>query len=284
MNSIQLSEFKEAAEGITKFPPLVKIARCIAKFPPFNEMENPEISISIKIVELSQTIWDYVGKSLIAFFDDELDPLSSPEVITEISQKLNNIFLDLTQEEIDGKIEALRFRSSNYRILASLIFEAEKFIREVAKELNYPIPDRRSGILERIAFEECLMDIIRWLYDWEALSRNDSNRQLQDWQDYQKGKIDEVTICNRAKHWDEKEEKLFNTLPEYSQVCPLTYLCLMTFEKYKESLPSHASFIALQKPPSGNDVRTKYVKFGIFGGEYKEHFRARKGKGKPKDS
>jgi hypothetical protein len=283
-SSIQLSDFREAADYIAGFPPLTQTAAHIAKFPPFNEKINPEIFLSKEIVELTQTSWYWVAKSLEAFFDDKTDPLSTSEATEEITQKLNKIFVNLAPELIQTKIEALRFKSSQYRIWANLIFEGETFIRAKAKELEFPIPERRSDILKLIAFEECLLSIMEWLYDWEALSKAQINERLRDWQHYQQEKIDKAIILQRSKRWDKEEGKLLNTLPAYEHICPVTFFCLWVFEGHKKNLPSHAAFIALQKPPSGDDFRGQYVKFGIFAGEYKEHSRGTKGKGKPKKS
>lgn len=289
-SSIQLPEFQKAADCIAKFPPLIAITERVFRFPPFSEMANPEIVLSGRIVGLIKTNWYWVGKSLSAFFNDKPNPLHNTEVVEQITQELNEIFPELAPEQVKEKIEALKFMSNKYRIYANLLFEGETFIRHEAEKFKISIPDQRSGILISIAFEKCLFDIMCWLYDWESPSRTQIKEPIKDWLRYQEGKINgSVTeqqeyILQQSQRWDKEEAKLLDTLPEYEDICPTTFFCLCIFEKYKKNLPSHASLNTLLKSLSNNGFTQGYTKFGIFGGEYKEHSRARKGKGKSKTS
>jgi hypothetical protein len=274
------TEFKEAISCISHFPPLRAVVHHIAKFPPFNK-ENSEISLRVNIIQLERILWYWVGKSLNAFFNDESDPLSEPETIEEIIRQLARIHNDLPLEDLNKKIKALKIDSAKYRIYTNLIFEGEKFIKSDLEKIGISINFKRSELLKIIAFEECAWRIMQWLYDWEALSKRQSFDRLRKWKQYKTGQISEETILHQAKVWDEEDQKLFNTLPPFEEVCFWTCFCLCSFEKYSKDLPSYASLQAFEEPPSGDDFRMEYQKFGIFGGEYQKHSRGTKSRHKP---
>jgi hypothetical protein len=269
------TEFQEAIACISNFPLLRSVAHYIAKFPPFNE-ENSEIHLSVNVIELERVFWYWISKSLNAFFNDESDPLPNPETIEEIIQQLSRIYRDIPLQDINKKIEALKINSTKYRIYTNLIFEGERFIKADLEGIGISTNFKRSELLRQIAFEECIWRIMQWLYDWEAPSKRQSFDKLRKWKQYKTGQITEEAILKEAKKWDEEDKRLFNTLPPFEEVCVWTSLCLSSFEKHSKKLPSYASLQAFEEPPSGNDFRTQYRKFGIFGGEYQEHSRGRK--------
>lgn len=275
-SSIQLSEFKEAANCIAGFPPLTQVVARIAEFPPFNEKENSEISFRKNHIELERIFWYWISKSLNAFFSDESDPFSNPEVIEEINQQLASIYCDLPPEDINKKIEVIKLSSTKYRIFTNLIFEGEKFIKADLEKIGVSTNFKRSELLKQIAFEECIWRIMSWLYDWEAPSNRQASDRLRKWKKYKAGQIDKKTVLDYDKQWDKEDKKLLNTLPPFERVCSWTSFCLKVFEKYSKELHSYASLQAFEEPPSGNDFRTKYKKFAIFEGEYREHSKGTK--------
>lgn len=252
----QAQELKVAATYISQLPPLDQWIQIKSEL-------NPDFSIRTEV------FWQWLGKSLEAFFDDDSNPISDPE----IKEKLLLVG--------DRMPQLIELKTTQYILYSALIFQAEKYLEKEAERLGLNYYHKRSQLLKIPALEECRWSILLSFGDFESPSYSQICDRLRDWQMYNSGKIDENILLNRVKRWDKEDAKLLNTLPPDYVIKPWTYFCNCVFEKYRAELPAIEAFDALLKPPKKGDFRSSFRKFGVFEGEYQEHARGRKGRQNP---
>lgn len=239
-------------------------ATYISQLPPLDEWIHIKPELNLNFSMRTEVFWQWLGKSLEAFFDNDSNPISDPKVEEQLLQCASRM------------PQLIQFKTTQYILYAVLIFQAEKYLEKEAEkaELNYCY--KRSELLKILALEECKWSILISIGDFESPSYAQICNRLRDWHMYQSEKIDENTLLNRVKQWDKEDAKLLNTLPPDYVIRPWTNFCNCVFEKYRAELPAIEAFDALLKPPKETDFRADFRKFGVFAGEYREHSRNKK--------
>jgi hypothetical protein len=229
---------------------LKSVAAYISTLPPREEWVDicqlipPQIAVTI------HKTWEWLGVSLDAFFSDEPNPLP------------NSGLDEALQQVIERK-------SSKYRILSSLFFEAEHLIRAEARQFKItPSFDqrfpRRSDLIKVWALEECRHGVLIWLQEfWESHSQKQISERLANIDRYHRGELSKEEFTTLQAKWEEEDRKLQRNIPDISSIRPWSYFFAGVFEVYADKLPSFNAFAAIE-----TTVDDDFKKFFVVNREY----------------
>jgi hypothetical protein len=247
--SQEMQEMMDFALYLSTLPP-------VEKWVETRQLLPPQVAVN------TQLMWRWTGRSLEAFFSDVSNPLPG-----------------------SGLDEALRqlieWKSSHYRILASLFFEAEHLIREEAKKLSIdPSFDlrfpRRSDLIKMWALEECKHGILisRQKF-WESHSSKEISDRLKAIKEHHNGEIKKEGMQSLLSEWSHKDTKLQQSL-DIQSIRPWSCFFAEIFEKYATELPSFHAFA------THSSLNDDFKKFFIVEGQYQEYPGRKGGKQKRK--
>lgn len=233
-------------------------AAYISGLPPLDEWTEIRPLLESQTAANTELFWNWVGKSLDAFFSDQSDPI--PE------SNLDPLLQQVIQEQ-----------TSEYIILSTLLFQAEKFIKSEAEKIGLPYPfEKRSDLLKIWALEDYRWSCALWQQEcFESPSAAQMNERLVDYRKFFRG---EISLGEREKRWVKEDAKRHGAPPSVQKIQPWTYFCMCVFEKYKTKLPALRPFLESFGPPNGGGSLKDFKKFGIMNRKYREY----PGRGKKK--
>lgn len=234
--SQEMQEMMDFAFYLSTLPPLEKWVE-------IRQLLPPQVAVN------TQLTWRWTGISLEAFFSDEPNPLPGSGLDEALQQHIE-------------------WKSSHYRILASLFFEAEHFIREEAKKLNinpsfnlrFP---RRSDLIKMWALEECRHGILLWLQKfWESHSSKEISDRFKAIKKYHNREITKEQMQSLLSKWSHKDTKLQQSL-DIESTRPWSCFFAEIFEKHATELPSFHAFA------THSSLTDDFKKFFIVEGQYR---------------
>jgi hypothetical protein len=230
---------------------MMNFAFYLSTLPPVEQWVETRQLLPPEVAVNTQLMWRWTGRSLEAFFSDMSNPLPGSG-LDEALQQL------------------IEWKSSHYRILASLFFEAEHLIREEAKKLSIdPSFDlrfpRRSDLIKMWALEECRHGILisRQKF-WESHSKKEISDRLKAIKEHHNGKIKKEEMQSLLSEWRDKDTNLQQSL-DIETIRPWSYFFAEIFEKYATELPSFHAFATHSSSTKG------FRKFFLVEGQYQEY-------------
>lgn len=210
-NSVPLkNDLKSAIAYIQELTPLNKWL----EIEPYPEDDN--------LIKKVETYWDFLGKSLDAFFGDAPNPILN----SDLPKELHSLVQKATSDQL---------------ILSIIIFESEHFIKKEAQEqgIEYPFA-LRSELLKQLAFEECFWRVIFALQNcYESISTAQFKERSRVERKFFKNEITNSDYEAALEKWDKENSKLLQPdLPDESQMKFWTVFCENVFRKYKSDIPS----------------------------------------------
>ncbi len=227
---------------------LREVAADIAGFPPLEEWIEIRQIIAPQNAVNTQLYWNWLGRSLDAFFSDRPDPLAE----SNLSETLQAV---------------IQSNSNRYIILSLLIFQGEKFLRQEAQALGFDYPfTKRSDLLKELALEDCRFAINLSLQKhWESHSERQRSERLRDTQkSLQSGTPIKTT---QLKRWAKEDAKLHRDGTLSVKTMPWMCFCVEVFSKYSKKLPAYSAFIDTLGIPEYGHVK----KFAILNREFKPY-------------
>lgn len=224
---------------------LRSVAADIRRFPPFEEWVEIR-RIDPQNATNTQLYWEWLGRSLDAYFCGRSDPLED--------SGLNDTLQAVIQDN-----------SNSYIILSVLIFQGEKFLKKEAKTLGkiYPF-NNRSDLLKELALEECRYKTLLSLQEhWESHSERQRNERLREYQKHLRGESSAINNT-QLKRWDKEDSKLHRDDTLSSKAMPWMHFCMEVFTKYREKLPAYKLFIETLGIPKYGGIKKFAIIDGIF--------------------
>lgn len=213
-------------------------------------------------------IWQLTGLSIDAFFRDAINP------ITVIDDFLSSDLSEAQQQRLLSLKEITQDKAQQYLSLSVMLFQAESFMRNEARELDFPLPPRRSEILKELAREECtaMISAFSCESDWVSPPGRAGEDVMRTARAYMKGNISWENANNKSG--DSSPQAQAEAVVVIKQM-PLTYFCFEVFRKHQKHLPAFDFWL-----DSSYFKQRKLTKVGIFGGIPKNY----SGRGKSRKS
>lgn len=180
--------------------------------------------------------YNWLGAHLAAFFSGSPDPLE-----------------ELDSSKYEDFKEKIRLRAHCYIQLWVLIFQGESYIKKEFKERGFPMPADRSKILQMLYAEEVFNLIIRFIGEYETLSKNQKDERVRTASEALNGEITDEMFKIVAERWAKEDKKLLRDNPflpkasQWSKVQIITEICLDALHKHKEKLPAFSSWVEANK-------------------------------------
>lgn len=237
---------KNITMPVSELEELRSVAAYIGGFPPLEEWVEIRQTIDPRNAVNTQFYWEWLGRSLNAYFSEKSDPLED--------SGLNDTLQAVIQDN-----------SNRYIILSVLIFQGEKFLKREAKTLgkNYPF-NKRSDLLKELALEDCRYGILLSLQKhWESHSERQRNERLREYQKHLKGEISEIN-STQLKRWEKEDSKLHRDDTLGSKAMPWMYFCMEVFTKHRKKLPAFKPFIETLGIPKYGGIKKFIIIDRIF--------------------
>lgn len=204
-------------------------------------------------------IWQLVGISIDAFFRDTINP------VTVIDDSLNSNISEGQRQRLLSLKKITQEKTQYFLSLSVILFQAESFLRNEARELGFPLAPRRSEILKQLACEECeaMVSLFNKDSDWESPSGRAGEDNMRTARAYMKGDISWENANNKSG--DSSPQAQAEAVAAIKRI-PLTCFCFEVFRKNKKHLPAFDFWL-----DSSFFKQRKLTKVGVFDGIPKKY-------------
>lgn len=237
------------AENVPGLDALAIATGYIRTMPPAEQWQEIRKFISSDHAFRIELYWQWLGRSLDAFFSDKPNPLQASENCLSAEFKQ---FIQRSQ--------------SKYVLWSLMLFEAEGEITKAIQATNfsYPLPlKKRSDFLKAIALEELDRDVA--VYSQQLYESRSGAQTWERWQECIKVvKGEKHPNQSTLKRWQKEDSKLQRDRPNLNrEASPLTFFLVDVFEKHHKTLPSFDAWLRAMTPPRPPEMK----KFRVINGD-----------------
>lgn len=238
-----------------------EIADYASKLPPWRDWQEAYVQLDPLVAANINSSYQWLGKTLDAFFSDEPNPLPCSGLKDELQKTIQ--------------------RESNFYVVLSLVFfEAEPYVRKEASQagIQFVSTMRRSEMVKFWMREMCAHLVYIYLQDlWEGSSPAHLKERTREYLKIFSNETSSEKFNILFSRWKQEDFKLQRPEPlDFEKIFPWTNFCLYAFIKHEKNIPSINTF---WREMTNSSISQK---FAIINGKYQVYRGRGKGKGKIK--